>query len=82
MDDDLTRLESFANRALLLPVIGHHFANKNRGVKVKLVRITIQRRRVDGDIAGSYAFFTAYRSQHLARLPVEQILLKILVSLG
>jgi len=66
----------------LLPVICHHFANEQRGVNVKFVRITIERRGIDGDIAGSYPVFTVYRSQHLASLPVKQILLKILVPLA
>jgi len=64
-------VESYCHSPLLLPVICHHFADKHRSVKVKLVRITIERRGIDVDIPGSCAFFTAYRSQHLASLPVK-----------
>jgi hypothetical protein len=75
------RLTHYCHLPLLLPVIRHHFANKHRGVKVKLIGITSGRIGIDVDIAGSCPFFAAYRRQHLAGLAVKQILLKILVSL-
>src|SRR5207302_11324091 len=59
-----------------------HQHDTEEDIELHLVTITLSRRRIAINIAGSYSMFTTYRSQHLASLSDKQILLKIFVSLA